>query len=330
MCRTTTTTNPRHTPSIDELYAYDEPDYEQIEMCKKIHDDLESRFPEFKVSTNLYPAYCPEHILGSTYDEYILRFFDLIVKNQEKKIVSCDFYPFELRNKLPVMAESWVYNHMLFAEQAKKYGAELEWCIQTSSYFLHRVVNKEDVFMQMIMALAFGVTTITCFTYARPLINPDFPAGCEAMIGENFQPTSMYYATQDAIKELRKIEKFCTSFKYNGAKMYIGQNNVVGKRVDFDCLTENTPQMKEFNLIENVLFSEDGIVTEAIDKDNNRYGYYFINYNDPIQKKFNKVSFSLKDGEGCLVLIGGEQKVFNDKDVEFVLGPGDGAFVIVF
>lgn len=317
-------------PSIDEIYAYDEPTYEQIDRCKKIHDELEKRFPDFKVSTNLYPAYCPEHVLGSTYDEYILHFFDIVVKNQEKKIVSCDFYPFEIRNKLPAMSELWVYNHMLFAEQAKKYGAELEWCIQTSSYFMHRVVNKEDILMQMYMGLAFGVTTFCCFTYATPLVNPDFPAGCDAMIGSDYQPTSMYYATQDAIKELRKIEKVCTSFRYNGAKTFIGTNNYSGKRVDFEMLTENTPEMKEFKCLSDIVFSEDGVVTEAVDSNQNRYGYYFINYNDPIQKKYNKVKFTLKDADGCVVLVDGETKEFKGKEVELVLGVGGAAFVIPF
>lgn len=317
-------------PSINEIYAYDEPDFEQIEMCKKIHDELELAFPNFKVSTNLYPAYCPEDVLGATYDEYILHFFDLIVKNQEKKIVSCDFYPFELRNKLPAMNELWAYNHMLFAEQAKKYGAELEWCIQTSNYHMHRVVTKEDVLMQIYMGLAFGVTTFTCFTFATPLINVDFPNGCEAMIGANYQPTSMYYATQDAIKELRKIEKFCTPFSYNGAQTYIGKNNFKGVRADFDCLTDNTPKIKEFKCISNVEFSEDGIVTEAIDKEQNRYGYYFINYNDPIEKKYNKVTFNLKDAEGCIVVIDGEAKECKGNKIEFIVGFGAGAFVIPF
>lgn len=315
-------------PNIKEIHVYDEPDYKGIDLCRRLTDELEEHVHDLPVVTNLFPAYVPESYLGSTYEEYVDKAFkELIAPRKNGKIISCDFYPFEVEDGVVSMNEKWVYNHKIFADYAKEYGAEIAWCIQTCNYFLHRIVRTEDILMQIYMALAFGVKQIILFSYGTPLVNPDFPEGCNAMIGHNYQPTSMYFDTQEAIKELRKIERVCKNFDYNGAKSYIGKNNAEKKSAAFSYLKD---EMQEFKHIKDVEAEEDTVVTEMYDAKNGLYGYYVINYNDPFFKKTDKVKIKLKDADATVALIKGEPKEFAGDALEIELAAGEGIFIIPY
>lgn len=315
-------------PNIKEIHVYDEPDYKTIEVCKRLTEELEEKVPYLPVVTNLFPAYVPDSYLGSTYEEYVDKAFkELIEPRKNGKIISCDFYPFEVADGVVSMNEKWVFNHKLFADYAKKYGAEIAWCIQTCNYYLHRIVRTEDILMQIYMALAFGAKQIIMFTYGTPLLNPDFPEGCNGMIGHNYQPTSMYYDTKEAIKELRKIERVCKNFDYIGAKSYIGKNNAEKKNVAFSYIKD---EMQEFKHIQGIECEEDTVVTEMYDEKNDLYGYYVINYTDPFYRKQDKVKVTLKNACGMAAFIHGEPKEFMGDTVEIELDAGAGVFLIPY
>ncbi len=314
--------------NIKEIHVYDEPDYKTIDDCKRLTKEIEEKVDYLPVVTNLFPAYVPDRYLGSTYEEYIDKAFkELIEPCKNGKITSCDFYPFEVADGVVSMNEKWVYNHKLFADYAKRYGAEIEWCIQTCNYYLHRIVRVEDILMQMYMALAFGAKQIILFTYGTPLLNPDFPEGCNGMIGHNYQPTSMYYDTKEAIKELRKIERVCKNFDYNGMKSYIGKNNSEKKNAAFTYLKD---EMQEFKHIKEVESEEDTVVTEMYDAKNGLYGYYVINYTDPFFRKTDKVKIRLKGANAMVALIKGEHKEFAGETTEIELEAGAGIFIIPY
>ena len=314
-------------PAFESICVFDEPTTEEISVVKNILDDLNEADTGLYLSSNLYPCYVPESVLGSTYEEHIDKYFkEVIAKLKGNKCVSCDYYPFMLLSDGRIaMMDTWVYNHMLFAKYGKEYGADIEWCIQTCNYKEHRVVEKEDVLMQIYMCMAFGINTIEFFTYATPMLNPDFPAGCGGMIGETFQPTSMYYATQEAVKEIRKVEKIYRAFKWEGTKSFIGKNNTEGRRKDFELLSG---ELENFNKIDSVECTEDTIISEMYDSEHGRYGYVVINYNDPYERKTDTVKFTLKDADNCVVMIKGEPHEFG-KEVEFTLERGAGALVVM-
>ena len=308
--------------------AIDEPTYAEMDGLKEIFDRLEERLPNgMYVSSNLFPCYANEWQIGDDYEKYVDRYFTLIVANQKtKKSASCDYYPFmQTKDGDSYMVPTWAYNHMLFAKYAKKYDAVLDWCIQSCNYDHHRVVDAQDIKMQMYMCLAFGVTGISFFTYATPLLNCDFVNGGGGMIGQNFQPTSMYYAGKEAIAEFRKLEKFYMDFKWQGAKSFIGANNVAGERKDFTLLTD---ELTAFAKIEDVQCEEDTIVSELYDAVHGRYGYVVVNYNDPIYGKADTVKFKVKGGGACVVFLKGDPTAF-DGEVEFTLERGGGALILM-
>ena len=310
------------------ISAFDEPTQDEVDELKDIFDTLEAKVPnDIYITSNLYPCYVSESVLGCKYEEHIDKYFKRIVATQKtKKVVSCDYYPFMIKsNGEHYMMDTWAYNHMLFAKYAKQYGSDLDWCIQSCNYDDHRIVDAQDIKMQMYMCIAFGVKGICFFTYATPLLNPDFSHGGSGMIGSNFRPSTMYYAGKEAIAEFRKIEKFYMDFKWQGTKSFNGTNNGKEKLHDFELLSD---ELETFAHIENVSCTENSIVSELYDEEHSRYGYVVVNYNDPIEGKNDKVHFTLKDADNCIIFLKGEPHEFG-KEVEFELERGGGALVLI-
>ena len=174
--------------------------------------------------------------------------------------------------------------------------------------------------------MAFGVSTIECWPYATPMgVHPDFPGETEAMIGRNFEPNDMYYAVQQGIKEIRKIENVYKAFKWVGTKTFIGKNNAEGKRKDFELLSD---EMEQFSHLGEIECTEDTIVSELYDAEHNRYAYVVVNYNDPVLGKTDEVKFSLKGADFALAFIRGEATELG-KTATLTLQAGDGALVVL-
>ncbi len=310
------------------ISAFDEPTQGELGELKEIFDILEAKVPnDIYITSNLYPCYVPESVLGCKYEEHIDTYFkNILAKQKTKKVASCDYYPFMVKsNGEHYMMDTWAYNHMLFAKYAKEYDCDLEWCIQSCNYDEHRVVDAQDIKMQMYMCLAFGVKGICFFTYATPLLNPDFSHGGSGMIGSNFRPSTMYYAGKEAIAEFRKLEKFYMDFKWQGAKSFNGTNNGQEKLHDFELLSD---ELERFTRIDGVSCTENSIVSELYDKEHDRYAYVVVNYNDPIEGKTDKVKFILKDADNCVIFLKGEPHEFG-KEVEFELERGGGALILI-
>jgi len=312
------------------IQSFDEPTVPEIEEVKDIVEQLENVIPEdMYVMTNLYPCYVDKGVLGcDNYEEYVDKFFKEVIAHQKgTKVVSCDYYPFMINEfGQYYMENTWAYNHMLFAKYAKEYGAKLEWCIQSCNYNAHRIVDAQDIKMQLYMCMAFGVTYGVCFfTYATPMLNPDFTNGGGGMIGANFVPSTMYYAGKDGIEEIRKIEKYYLDFEWQGTKSFNGSNNGNEKCEAFKYLTG---EMQSFSKIDNVECTENTIISELYDKMNDRVGYVVVNYNDPIDGKKDKIKFNIKDGKSCVAFIKGEPIEYSN-GVEFTLERGGGALIII-
>ncbi len=311
------------------IQVFDEPTIPEMEEVKGMIAQLEQVIPEnMYVMTNLYPCYVDECVLGGKYEEYVDKFFkDVVATQKGLKVVSCDYYPFMVEpNGRNYMCDTWAYNHMLFAKYAKEYGAKLEWCIQSCNYNAHRIVDAQDIKMQLYMCLAFGVTYGICFfTYSTPMLNPDFTTGGGGMIGPNFTQTTMYYAGKDAISEIRKIEKYYLDFEWQGSKSFDGINNGKEKNPAFAYLTG---EMEKFAKIDGIECYESTIISELYDKEKGRYAYVVVNYNDPIEGKEDKVKFNVKDAKSCVAFIKGEPVEYG-ASVEFTLERGGGALIII-
>lgn len=315
-------------PKIWSVHPWDEPPYQKFDELKEVFEFIEANIPEkVFVASCLFPVYANKEQVGAEYEEYVDKYFRYVLQNMKHgKAASCDYYPFfHDEHNRSVMFDTWVYNHMLFAKMGKKYNAEIHWCIQTSNYVQHRIVDAQDVKMQLYMCMAFGVVSVCFFTYATPLLHADFSNGGGGMIGPNYKPTLMYHAGKDAIAEIRKVEKFYMGFKWQGTKTFVGKNNVFGKRKDFEYLTE---EMEKFTRIDNVSCSEDTVISELYDAENDRYGYVIVNYNDPIQGKTDDIKFTIKDQNNCVAFIKGEPVEFSS-NAEFTLERGGGALIII-
>lgn len=310
------------------ISAFDEPIQSELGELKEIFDTLEAKVPnDIFITSNLFPCYVAESYLGCPYEEHIDAYFKNILANQKtKKVASCDYYPFmEKSNGQHYMMDTWAYNHMLFAKYAKQYDCDLDWCIQSCNYNEHRIVDAQDIKMQMYMCLAFGVTGIVFFTYATPMLQPDFSNGGGAMIGPNFTPSTMYYAGKEAIAEFRKLEKFYMDFRWQGAKSFNGTNNGKEKLHDFELLSD---ELQSFAHIEDVTCTENSIISELFDKKHDRFGYVVVNYNDPIEGKADKIKLTIKDADNCVIFLKGEPYEFG-KEVEFELERGGGALILI-
>lgn len=318
------------------LYMGDEPRISQLSTYSKVLTALNSLNAEH--GKDLFVSHLP------TYTDEPLLWDDSSLSLDEKYTMYAqkygelfgefvyDFYPFRHSYKeilgykydeKDYMRDGWFNNLTLAAKTAKgKYDAGIT--VQSYSEALnakdhYRDVNEADISFQVYSSLAYGMKSISYFTYDE---HWDSNVGTTNCMIYNGQKTGIYTGVKNVNTEIKKFDHVMLKFNWQGTIGIEGNNSdgIMNYVADY-----TSPRISSYSA------TNDAII--GCLKDLNGYdGFMLVNSTDPSDKKTATVSVTFNDATRAKVYIDGVEN-----DVELTngaysaeLAPGQGIFVIPY
>lgn len=305
--------------------------------------DLAARVPGYQQDlpgtefvVNLLPSYSvlfAENKIES-YPRYIEEYCESVLSHVEgEKWLSVDSYPIVQQG---LYSMDYLFDLGTLAWKAKEYGANSHMCIQSimwdnesgngnSDHF--RELTEEDIRIQVYTSLAFGMHSISYFTYA--------PCGGmeveKSLVDAQGNKTEYYAFAQTINAELKNFEKIYTSFRWNGVFTLREGNRVPVPFMSLHELTEIMYSVQDLNTVADA--SADGNVVCGVFEDGEKNeGFMFVNYADSAENKTVTVDLSFVSANKLLVVRKGQKTVVDVRDNAYrlELSPCEGVFVVPF
>lgn len=315
------------------LFSGDEPSAPEIKEQAKEIKAAEKAFPDVPYFANLFPCYADAKMTLKTnsYSDYLKEYgTEFLAKASGPHMISVDFYPFIGAN-----CEKWLFNYELFTETALKYDADMHMFIQSclSDDGSHRMLNEEEIRVQVNTALAYGADAYSYFLYT--------PAGegyPEGLVDGDGKPASMYYHAQKANAQTASLENAYLHYDYINTIPITNDESDYGSGAFMYLPTLNTTgTYEESAILEDATSTNRALVTILRDEDGNE-AFYLTNYfdnDDPEMTEDCTITLSLK-GMAKAALYGttkcleGEISELSKGTFEYTLKPGEGVLVVPF
>ncbi len=300
---------------------WDEPNISQMERLIPVIKKYKELVPNGDCYFNLLPCYANAEQLGGTYQEYIDYYCDYLAPLLG--YICYDYYPYEIKNGLSKVLDTYLYNFQVVAEKAKDLGIEFRMYIQAGSFGgnSRECRGVEDYRHQMYTALAFGVRYFIYFGYG-------YGSSDDSLVNTRLQPTKKYFYAQQVNNEIHGIEDVMLNFNWQSTMYKNGSiftsNSAFSYLTDFKDVIDSHPR------IENYRVNQDTVVGCFKDGEG-RDGFMFVNYANPAKKLNDKVTAKFNDASKLIVYELGERKVvdlLNSGEYTFTLLPGEGRFII--
>ena len=198
----------------------DEPAANEFRALGKVNKRIMKLDPKRYAYINLFPNYAGDELLGvSGYDRYVNSF----VSTVDPKVLSADHYTAFLKNKNVDKYKASYYDNLnQLRISSKKNNSIPMMIILLTEHGSYRYVSRNDLAFQVNTSLAFGMKTISYFTYS--LWYDDMNAK-NAMVDSNNNPTPHYYDVKSINSWLYPLGKQLYNKKVS--KIY-GFNEVKG------------------------------------------------------------------------------------------------------
>ena len=328
--------------SFRGFFMGDEPLISQLDTFTNVVNVLKSFDPEIELYVACWPTYVEDEgnlssdtslSLDEKYAGYANAYGDLLGE------FTYDFYPFQYTyNKFLswvvkedyIMREDWFRNLELVASNGKgsyKTGITIQSheAANTSDTTYYRATGKEDISFQAYSALAYGVKSISYFTYGEHWDDSSAISKCM----EN--DATIYNAVRDVNKEIQEIDHILLNYNWQGTMAYYEGD-------DDDGIMQNVAKY-ESKRIDSWEASNDAII--GCLKDVNAYdGFMLVNAKDPIDNASVNMTVTFNNATDAKVYVAGKELADNsayitkngNNTVTFnaTLAPGQGIFVIPY
>lgn len=322
------------------LFLGDEPEISQLGSYTNVMTTLNSLNAELGKDMFIanHPLYTDESYLSSDsslslsekYTNYANAYGSLFGE------FMYDFYPFRYstswdwstwQRKGNYIREEWFGNLALAATTSKgKVPAGItvqSYAENLSSSDHYRSVTEADISFQIYSALAYGMKSISYFTYDE---HWDSNVGTTDCMIYNGQKTGIYTAVKSVNTEIKKIDHMMLNFNWQGTIGFSGDNSdkVMNHVTDYTSPRIDMDTAKTYA-------SNDAII--GCLKDLNGYdGFMLVNATDPSDNKSATVNVTFKDADHAKVYIDGEESIvtLTDGVYNVTLAPGQGIFVIPY
>ncbi len=321
----------------------DEPQISQLESYTKVMTTLNSLNKE--VGKDMFIAHHPIY----TEESYIWDDTSLSLPEKYMKYTETfgglfgefmyDFYPFRhsysfelFGNEIGAedyMRDDW-FNNLTLAATASKGKVPTGITVQSYAENLnkkdhYRDVTEADVSFQVYSALAYGMKSISYFTYGEHWDPSVGTTNCMIFDG---QKTAIYTAVKNVNTEIKKIDHMMLNFNWQGT-IGIAQNDSDGMLSYVTSYNYTSPRISKYSS------SNDAII--GCLKDVNGYdGFMLVNATDPSDNRSATIKVKFNDANRAKVFIDGVES-----DVELTetdegynysttLAPGQGIFVIPY
>ncbi len=311
-------------------FGDDEPSTDKLEKIKwqvELYNEQMAKNGVTNAETlvNLNPNYVGESSLGTSYREYIDKYFELLAPIL--KYVSFDFYPLRAdSSKGSLLRTTYLANLEMLAYRCKGTDVELRGFVQTVGDYtgLRDMTGIADIRFQVYTNMAFGAKEITYYEYGN------FRGQEEGNFALFNLKDGTYNWTYDLVKkvnnEAHKMQDAYLNFDYDGIMCF--------SSLDEGVINTN------FRSVEHKLASHDRIVSVEIENDaimgafkddNGNDAFMLVNYTDPYFDLDNRVTIKFNDAKALLMYRFGEEVLVplgRDGSYTFELYPGEGRFII--
>ena len=329
-------------------YVIDEPTKYEIESIADKLEEVKKNFNNKTLYVNLFPSFWSgiETDFGGDYKAYLSFFCEKVLSKLEtgEKWLSVDRYPLVYDadgNKC--LDDGWLSDIQDVVEVAKEYNAKTNIFIQTTPFGKKtagghdRVPALEDIRLQAMSLMAFGVDGVGLFSYATTVENDEYSETQMGMIDRNGNRTAIYYSVKTAISELKNFEKVIKGYDYQG----IFTTDAGGTMKNSDTLASTTNS--SFRNIGRTALSVVGGVNKVSSTQDTLYGYSkdakgnlaltVVNYNDTSKNLTDTVTIAFDTSKYNAVIYyerGIRKFASLNASGEIVLniGVGEGVFVV--
>ena len=329
-------------------YVIDEPTKYEIENIANKLEEVKKNFNNKTLYVNLFPSFWSgiETDFNGDYKAYLRFFCENVLSKLEtgEKWLSVDRYPLVYDadgNKC--LDDGWLSDIQDVVEVAKEYNAKTNIFIQTTPFGEKtagghdRVPAVEDIRLQAMSLMAFGVDGIGLFSYATTIENDEFSEMQTGMIDRNGNRTAIYYSVKTAISELKNFEKVIKGYDYQG--IFTTDAGKTMKNSDVLASTSNF----SFQNIGRTALSDVGGVNKVSSTQDTLYGYLkdakgnlaltVVNYNDTSKNLTDTVTIAFDTSKYNAVIYyeRGIRKFASlnaSGEVVLNIGVGEGIFVV--
>ena len=319
-----------HHPSYCGSFGTDEPFYHDLEKVKwqveLYQEALARQGVKGEPLINLLPMHVSTSGLGSTYAQYVDKYFELIAPLVG--YVSYDFYP--LKSNFfagGYVRNDYLGNVLMMAKKCKENNIELRTFMQSIGNWtgMRPMESIGDFRFQIYTNLAFGSKEITYYEYANPY---SYESGDFALL--NLQDGSYnwtYEAAKKANIEAHGMEDAYLQYDWDGVMYKNGDEEE--QNVCFTYLENDAYETHPRVAIKKV--DQDTLLTTFKHKETKDDAFMLVNWANPYDQKNSEVTLNFKDAKGLLMYRLGQKvivKLPKSGDYTFKLYPGEGRFII--
>ena len=288
----------KDTPGFYGVILEDEPRYYYLVNYGLVHKSLRRVMPTIYLYNNLHYCHKEESAIGNLYldldawkaekgstptiEEAYTHYLSAFFENSGATNLAIDIYPFEPQpdKRLSI----YFSNAQILQKMCAKYGADMSFTGQSITYisngtFSGRIMNKNDLWLQMNTMLGFGATSFQYYTYFPYPSYGSASTSIGSFIDRSGNRTSVYYDAQSVNSAVHNFDHVLLNYKFQGAKFYLAdmlQNASASAYLGTSALPfDNTHEHKLLTSIEQ---SNDAVLTtELHDKSNDLYMYMVMN-----------------------------------------------------
>ena len=330
------------TPGVVGAFHYDEPTYEEITSVIAVYarqfNACYGTSPDKVFMANLYPYEAERYgALGTdaegnsvTYAQYLRQYCETVLTVVEGvRYLSVDTYPIR---KDGALEEDFLVSLGLLRYYADLYDCFTNVCLQSSGFnegydTKERMPTEAELRLQAYTALAFGMDSISWFTYGsvasigQSLANApvDFSSGA---CGDGYHSLSRVNAELNAFAELY------AAYRWQGLLILNGNSGSQAAAIRKLRATDFAGKVLSVSDTPFDTVSADGTALVGVfrKEGTSDYAFVFVNYSAPLEGKTATVR--LKSGlQGMTVYRGGSEEILAGGDRTLTLAPGEGCFV---
>jgi hypothetical protein len=173
-------------PAVYGFHVGDEPNGEAWESAisafKIVREEANGKKGFINMFSSWITPECPS-VIGTPLEEYEDKVVDF-VKRSGADIVSFDCYSQCMYTDTDFEQDEFLRNLHMFANAAKRTGAELFVSLLSVGHWNYRVPNEDDIRWQISMSVAHGVTGMFWFYFYQRLIEENYRGGPINLFGE--------------------------------------------------------------------------------------------------------------------------------------------------
>ena len=310
-------------PSYAGMHWADEPAPDKFGDIAARVPAYESALPGTTFCVNLLPSYSvlfAEDKITS-YQNYIESYCKSVLSLVEgEKYLSVDSYPI-IQQGLYFM--DYLFDLGVLAKYAKKFDANSHMCIQSimwdneggngnSDHF--RELTEEDIRIQVYTSLAFGIHSLSYFTYA-PCGGMEVEKSCVDAEGNK---TEYYDYVKTVNRELNDFSKIYTSFTWNGVMTLKEGSRVPAAFMSLNELTDILYTVEDLDSVASAA-ANGNVVCGVFEDGEKNEGFLFVNYADSKENKKVTIDLGFTAANKLLVVRKGEKTIVDVKNKRYSL-----------